>query len=149
MINPDKNYDLKDAAHLFGIAEHEFYKTLRGESKKHQVKKIWINAAKLARNRPYQWAIAAGFLTTETRYRPSPKNENLQLPYVVTVITRIGIHELENQLGIASALPPLALPLTEENAIAIQQSPRSHTEQLEREKCIADLISMGVLDKAS
>lgn len=150
MNQPDKCYDLKDAAHLFGIAEPEFYKTLRGESKKYPVKKTWINAAKLARNRPYQWAIAAGFLTTETRKRPSHRNSELMVPYVVTVITRLGIDELEKQLGIASALPPLVLPLTEATAISMQHSPRNQSAEDERAKCLQDLEAMGIpLNKAS
>ena len=150
MNQPNKCYDLKDAAHLFGIAEPEFYKILRNESKKYPVKKAWINAAKLARNRPYQWAIAAGFLTTENRKRKSNKNSNVLVPYVVTVITRLGIDELENQLGIAAALPPLALPLTEAAAISLQKTSQSQSAIDERAKCLEDLAAMGIpLNKAS
>lgn len=143
-------YDLKDAAHLFGITEPEFYKTLQGESKKYPVKKAWINKAKLARNRPYHWAIAACFLTTETRTRKSNKNKNVRIPYVVTVITRLGMDELEKQLGIACALPPLVLPLTEANAISLQQSPQSQSTIDERAKCLRELAELGIpLNKAS
>lgn len=150
MNTPNNCYDLKDAAHLFGITEPEFYKTLRGESKKYPVKKSWINAAKLTRNRPYQWAIAAGFLRTETRKRKSNKNKNVLIPYVVTVITRLGMDELEKQLGIACALPPLVLPLNEQNALAVQQTQRSSAAQEEHDKCLNELAAMGIpLNKAS
>lgn len=150
MYTPNDCYDLKDAAHLFGITEPEFYKTLQGESKKYPVKKAWINSAKLARNRPYQWAIAARFLTTQTRKRKSNKSKNVLIPYVVTVITRLGIDELEKQLGIACALPPLVLPLTETNAISLQQTPQSKAAADERERCLQDLAAMGIpLNKAS
>lgn len=150
MNQPNDCYDLKDAAHLFGITEPEFYKILRGESKKYPVKKTWINAAKLTRNRPYQWAIAAGFLTTETRKRRSNKNKNVSVPYVVTVITRLGIDELEKQLGIACALPPLVLPISEQTAIAVQQIKPCTTAAQEREKCLNELAAMGIpISKAS
>ncbi len=149
MTTPNQCYDLKDAAHLFGIPEPEFYKTLQGESKKYPVKKSWINSAKLTRNRPYQWAIASGFLTTETRKRKSHRNKEVMIPYVVTVITRLGIDELEKQLGIASALPPMVLPLNEQNAIAIQQTEPCTTAAEERDKCLQELAAMGIVSKAS
>ncbi|WP_039913127.1 phage antirepressor KilAC domain-containing protein [Cellvibrio mixtus] len=146
---PNKNYDLKDAAHLFGISEIEFYKILRGESKKYPIKRQWINASRQERNHPYHWTIAAGFLTTEQRKRPSQRNKKVKVHYVVTVITRLGIHELENKLNIASSLPPLVLPLNEQNARELQQKPRSAEDQTERKKCLELLGSMGLLNKAS
>lgn len=149
MNAPDKCYDLKDAAHLFGIKEPEFYKILYGESEKYPVKRSWINSAKLTRNRPYQWAVAAGFLTTEHRKRPSHRSKKVMINYVVTVLTRLGIHELENQLAIACALPPMVLPLNEETAIAVQQKQSTSEEITERERCLQELASMGLLNKAS
>lgn len=150
MNQPSECFDLKDAAHLFGITEPEFYKALRGESQKYPLKRSWVNAAKLTRNRPYQWAIAAGFLTTETRKRPSNRNKKMKVNYVVTVLTRLGIDELEKQLGIASALPPLVLPLTEANAIAVQQMPHNQAAQDEHDKCLRELADMGFpISKAS
>jgi hypothetical protein len=150
MSDSNNCYDLKDAAHLFGIAELHFYKILRGESEKYPLNKKWIHSAKTALNKPVYWAVAAGFLTTETRYRRSHKSKNVRKPYVVTVITRLGIDALEKQLGIASALPPLVLPLTEATAISYQQTPQSQAAQEERAKCLEELAAMGIpLDKAS
>lgn len=150
MPHMNKCYDLKDAAHLFGIAEPEFYKALRGESKKYPVKKSWINAAKLTRNRPYQWAIAAGFLTTEHRKRPSHRNKKVMINYVVTVLTRLGINELEKQLGISSSLPPMVLALNDQNSIAVQQKPYSESDMREHDKCLQELAAMGIpISKAS
>jgi len=148
MTNANKTYDLKTAAHLFSIGEHEFYKILRGESEKHPLVKCWINKGRNKhdpkRNTPFQWTRAAGYLLTEQRGRIAPYNKQVQLPYWVTVITRLGISALEKQLGLTSSLPPMAMPLNEQNAFAIQQQQPNTTAEKEREKCLQELAAIGI-----
>jgi hypothetical protein len=146
-----KTYDLKTAAGIFGIGDIEFYKTLRGESKRYHLPQSWINCSKFEKdrnkNKPRDWAKKAGYLTIEQRGFPAVYNNRAWQTYEVTVITRLGMMALEKILGVSAGLPPEPLPLNEKTAQAIQAAPRTDAAQQERNRCLDELTAMGLAIK--
>jgi hypothetical protein len=148
MTTPNKTYDLKTAAAMFGMGHITFYEILRGESKRKPLKPSWLHAGTFrkdpANNTPKEWAKKAGYLATETRGRPAPYNHKITLLYHVSVITRHGIMALEQAIQQKALLPPKLLALTTQNAIAAQAKNNKQQANKEREKCLQELAAMGL-----
>lgn len=142
---PKDCYDVDTAAHFLAVSGLELYRFLRTQN--------WLHTKTHTRdkrhNQPKQWALKAGYLTTQTRGYAAPYNHKIELPYQVALLTRFGLERIATLMNTTINFPTPA-PLTLESAIKIQEQKTSRTLQEEREKAIKELSEMGLyIGKAS